>query len=304
MIRLPEINDENETAFREDTYERVHKFLSAHLTDPDYSKIIEYYKSGTELDGKKIEKVLIGNKAALEIAIEEIGEITKDSVKSEFERLYKNFCKRDFGMHWAEMIGITVCPYCNRSYIFTSSKKGTRPQYDHYFPKSKYPYLALSMYNLIPCCSICNSLKSDTDTYITPIVYPYAESFGTQASFSAGVAGDEINSWLGVSSKYQIEIKYAASIDAKLEDRIKKSEKLFHLRDLYGKHSDFVRDILRTAYIYGDDYFEGLLEQYPDLFHSEAEARNFVFFNYLDERDWGNRVLAKLTHDIYNEGQV
>lgn len=304
MIRLPEISDDNKKAFYKDTYERVHKFLADHFTDFDYSKIIDYYKSGTNLDGKKIENVLIGNKAALEEAIEKIGEITNVSVKKEFEELYNNFCNRKFGRHWAERIGITVCPYCNRSYIFTSSKKGTRPQYDHYFPKSKYPYLALSMYNLIPCCSICNQLKSNMDTHITPIVYPYVESFGTQASFTAGIDGDEINSWLGASSKYQIEIKYAADIDAGLKERIEKSEDLFHLKNLYGKHSDFVRDILRTAYIYGDDYFEGLLEQYPDLFHSEAEARNFVFFNYLDEKDWGNRVLAKLTHDICHEEQI
>lgn len=66
----------------------------------------------------------------------------------------------------------------------------------------------------------------------------------------------------------------------------------------YSCDSDYVRDILRTAHIYSDDYFEGLVTQYPDLFKSKKEARDFVFFNYLEERDWGKRVLAKLTHDI------
>ena len=56
-----------------------------------------------------------------------------------------------------------------------------------------------------------------------------------------------------------------------------------------------------SAYIYNDDYFEGLAVQYSDLFHSKQEAQDFVFFNYLDEADWGKRILAKLTHDIVEE---
>ena len=55
---------------------------------------------------------------------------------------------------------------------------------------------------------------------------------------------------------------------------------------------------MRTAYIYNDDYFEGLLAQYPNLFYNKQEAQNFVFLNYLNEEDWGKRVLAKLTHDM------
>ena len=78
----------------------------------------------------------------------------------------------------------------------------------------------------------------------------------------------------------------------------KEDSKTMHL---YSKHSDYIRDILRTAYIYNDDYFEGLAVQYSDLFHSKQEAQDFVFFNYLDEADWGKRILAKLTHDIVEE---
>lgn len=52
---------------------------------------------------------------------------------------------------------------------------------------------------------------------------------------------------------------------------------------------------------YNDDYFEGLAAQYGDLFRNKQEAQDFVFFNYLDEVDWGKRVLAKLTHDIVEE---
>lgn len=28
------------------------------------------------------------------------------------------------------------------------------------------------------------------------------------------------------------------------------------------------------------------------------DLKNMVYFNYLDEKDWGKRILAKLTHDL------
>lgn len=234
-------------------------------------------------------------------AISQIG-ATDEAVVEKFDKAYTNFCKRNFGRTWAQRIGVTTCPYCNRSYIFTSNESGTRPQYDHYFPKSKYPYLALSMYNLIPCCSICNGLKHDEDTCQTPIVYPYKDSYGKQASFeTVSKDSDDITAWVGAAEEYQIKIKYSDGIDPELKCKIERAVNLFKLEDLYSKHSDYVRDILRTAYIYNDDYFEGLVVQYSDLFHSNQEARDFVFFNYLDEADWGKRILAKLTHDIAEE---
>ncbi|KAA6326871.1 hypothetical protein EZS27_024078 [termite gut metagenome] len=60
----------------------------------------------------------------------------------------------------AKLIGVNTCVYCNRQYIFTVDSENnhiTRPEFDHYLPKSEYPFFALSLYNLIPSCHICNS---------------------------------------------------------------------------------------------------------------------------------------------------
>lgn len=155
------------------------------------------------------------------------------------------------------------------------------------------------MYNMIPCCAVCNGLKHDKNTHETPIIYPYTDSYGEKAVFEeSGVNADNIEAWLGTAKEYKITIRYADDIEDELKGKIKNAVTIFKLEELYSKHSDYVRDILRTAHIYSDDYFEGLVTQYPDLFKSKKEARDFVFFNYLEERDWGKRVLAKLTHDI------
>ncbi|HEX7854657.1 MAG TPA: hypothetical protein VF503_13275 [Sphingobium sp.] len=71
----------------------------------------------------------------------------------------------------------TLCPYCQQAYAFTVFKdhksKSFRPTLDHFFPKASYPYLALSLYNLIPACQTCNSsLKGQTDFVTKPHLHP------------------------------------------------------------------------------------------------------------------------------------
>mgnify|MGYP000006537395 CR=1 FL=1 len=59
-------------------------------------------------------------------------------------------------------LNLSVCPYCNRQYIFgTDNNRKVGAQFDHFYSKSKYPYLALSFYNLIPCCPTCNKAKGE-----------------------------------------------------------------------------------------------------------------------------------------------
>ena len=96
---------------------------------------------------------------------------------------YDKFTKGDSKIGWGRhellvMLGIEACPYCNRNYITyyeEENKKKTTADLDHYYPKSKYPFLALSLYNFIPSCKICNSLfKRDNNVQS---LYPYEEGF-------------------------------------------------------------------------------------------------------------------------------
>lgn len=299
MIRLSEIDVENRNEFGKDVCPRIRDLLLKERENQDFDAIFNYCSCDGQLNDAKIERLITGDILTLKEAISQIGVIVSDSVIARFKREYDNFCRRKLGKKWAQMMGVTTCPDCNRSYIFTSNKSGTRPQYDHYFPKSKYPYLAISMYNLIPCCSICNSLKQDADTYTEPFIYPYEDSYGERVTFVAnGVDAESVESWLGAAAGYQIKIEYSEEIDRGLKEKISRAAETLKLEELYSKHGDYVKDILRTAYIYDDTYFGGLVTQYPDLFNDKHEAKNFVFFNYLEEESWGKRVLAKLTHDI------
>ncbi len=67
------------------------------------------------------------------------------------ENKYKNFFQREYkgeknGIWLSKQLGVNTCPYCNRHYTFTiediDSGENFRPQLDHFYLKSDYPYLA------------------------------------------------------------------------------------------------------------------------------------------------------------------
>ena len=282
--------------------------LGSMLSKVKYAKLIHYLSTDGQLDGIKIKNLLIGDITELTRAVSSIGKIEGEKEEEGFHKLYKNFTDRKLGKEWAEKIGVTICPYCNRSYIYTLKKSGIRPQYDHYFPKSRYPYLALSMYNLIPCCAICNGAKQDFDTFNSAtgeenFIYPFRDAYRTEIFFQTSCKGN-MDVWLGSSGRFELKIETAGIVDPKLKKRGEEAQKQLKLNELYGKHKDYVQDIIRTTYIYNKAYFEGLADSFPMIFNSEQEAENLIYMNYLDEENWDKRILAKLTYDIKKEYQA
>ncbi|MEE0886441.1 MAG: hypothetical protein UIB61_06020 [Treponema sp.] len=56
-------------------------------------------------------------------------------------------------------LDLTTCFYCDAAYInhFTSKKKYRMYDLDHFLEKAECPILALSLFNFVPSCQICNS---------------------------------------------------------------------------------------------------------------------------------------------------
>ncbi|EPS9633664.1 Uncharacterised protein [Enterobacter hormaechei] len=81
-----------------------------------------------------------------------------------------------FGYDIVTSSGLLVCPFCNEEKIniVRGRTKNHRPALDHFYAKSKYPYLAVTLYNLIPIGGRCNtSFKSDIDMfdgYMNPLL--------------------------------------------------------------------------------------------------------------------------------------
>lgn len=81
------------------------------------------------------------------------------------------FIKKDFVIER----GLEVCPYCGLKPIDVAEVNGSisKPYIDHFMPKRKYPFLAMSYMNLIPACQFCNEDENKGD--YDPLLYPNYE---------------------------------------------------------------------------------------------------------------------------------
>jgi hypothetical protein len=71
-----------------------------------------------------------------------------------------NYSIAKFFIENAEKLNITSCYYCEMNYIFpyeTNKKIKRMFDLDHFFGKAECPITALSLYNFVPSCPICNS---------------------------------------------------------------------------------------------------------------------------------------------------
>lgn len=223
--------------------------------------------------------------------------------------------------YWlTQKLGVLTCPYCNRSPIHTviSGTNGLiRPTLDHFFPQSRYPYLALSFYNLIPSCSYCNSsLKHSKDMDAEWHLNPYVDGFGDDVSFS--VLPKALFHPKSNPSNYRITFQKASSFTSTEKakqifgdpDKDKKANdvkniptlitgniRLFKLEEIYQVHTDVVGELLVKC----DKYhaIKENLKGFSDILgNTNKEFYNFYFANHLDIEDHHKRPLAKLTRDI------
>lgn len=205
---------------------------------------------------------------------------------------FVTFCAYDF----VKLIGIKLCPYCNIDYIFTAtadeSNTGTRPDLDHFFPESKYPWLALSLYNLIPSCKVCNTKKLDKVNH--DFLNPYKE--GLVDSFTFKAFPNNIDSLIS----YNLDNDYEVILDHNDNEHVNAQDKELLITKRYNNFSDIINEIKVKQVIYSNDYIENLVNQY-DFISNFDDAYRLVWGNYYNAEDFHKRPLAKFTSDIINQ---
>lgn len=97
----------------------------------------------------------------------------KDSYPAWFSELEKIFDYPHLREHYGRTIisssNLSVCPCCNavEINIINGINATATPDIDHFFPKSKYPFFAVSLNNFVPACSYCNQkFKKCKDTFV------------------------------------------------------------------------------------------------------------------------------------------
>lgn len=194
---------------------------------------------------------------------------------------------------------IKVCPYCNRNYVLPiySEEGKMRADLDHFFAKNIYPYLSISIYNLVPSCKYCNSsLKGKKEFTYEGNFHPFDE-IDADKLYRITYMPKSTNCFLG-KEDFDIELEY--NREGKDWQRIKANHDVFKIRETYQYHRDVVAGFIKRRYIYDDGYIEYLFKTYPNLFSSREEVVYFLLSPY-NISQTENVPLGKLMKDLVEE---
>lgn len=232
----------------------------------------------------------------------------KNSLRKKLERVfdYANvISKNKKNSYWIALnIQRNTCTYCNRLYVHsverlhkahgTKERYVTRPEFDHWFTKSKHPLLSLNIHNLIPSCKICNSaVKTTADGDFKKHIHPYIkENF--DFTFRAYLT--------------PIDFKWGLKIIRPAGSKIDNTIRDFATEELYASHGELeVKDIMEFAQAYPEGYLRDILvnkdgKRQPHI--SQEQAYRMLFGTEYERDRFLDRPLSKLKHDILTQIKV
>lgn len=198
---------------------------------------------------------------------------------------------------YIKKLGIKSCIYCNAQYTATVHKdKSTIGAYqiDHFKPKSQYPFLCISFFNLQPCCANCNLWKSDT-----PVKFNlYTTDISDIDPFSFSLTNKSVIDYMLYQDVNKLEI-HLNSTDKEL---LKNHNTVFRTQELYVNFNDEAEELLWKCKIYNNTYKELLVNQFGKLFpHKKNDIQRLLFGFYNNLSDIHKRPLTKLKQDIVRQ---
>ena len=201
------------------------------------------------------------------------------------------------GLWLAKHLNIKSCVYCNAQSTITIEDKKALFQFDHFFSKSKYPYLSISLYNLIPSCSNCNNTKNNKDLNLVEHFHPYENSISDYGEFYLKYNPDPKQLFTMEDVKKQnLKIEFKAK-HSEPNDIVHKHNKLYNLDEIYNCHQDIAEEILMKAVIYTNKLIKNHLE-IEGLFPDKKTYLRYLLGNYMDDKEIHNRFFSKFSQDI------
>ena len=282
-----------------------------------YSKYNKTLETIFEIkDSNLFEKVILANKKELELYIKkyinylnknnyELKSIETLSKENKRKKIFKELLLlhntyENFSTNWnkkiVDIINTRTCLYCNREYVINyvdNDNTKTTAELDHFYPRSLYPFLSISFFNLIPSCKTCNSkLKGDWNTYKNKILYPYEQNLNDNMQFKLTIIRSNF-----INNKNDFDIK----LDVKNNEALN-SKDLFKLETLYKEHKDIALELIQKAQIYNESYIDELYQKYEGtLFKNREDVLRHITGGYIEDKDINKRPLSKLIKDISEE---
>lgn len=283
----------------------VDYLLTKHKVDADDAAFVkaelDYFKTYFDTIVLAGEQELEKEKKAYTSRAEQKSDNAKKTYQKLMQNLYSAFTQdedsdgKQRSHRFFNKLGIKTCPYCNRLYTFTlnSDNGKTAPEYDHFYNKSDYPLFAVSFYNLVPSCPVCNHIKRVKKT---ATINPFFHGFESVFTFV------DDNDESKVLSKEEVMKKGGGKVrlrkaDGKTSVADKGNIETFALNEIYNLHDDYVSDIVERVQAYQGISLD-LVSTFQTRSKTPQEVYDFVWGKYWEVAQYENRPLSKLTKDI------
>lgn len=216
---------------------------------------------------------------------------------SEFliETLGYSDSRRDFYPSFFADLGVKTCVYCNAQYALTHKRNkelSARYELDHVHSKAIYPYLSITLLNLVPVCGPCNKQKPkiwdlDFNLYTASVeksAYTFSISPHSRAKYLLNPK----------NNREILEIKLGISKETDLCPQ--NLEKVFSLEALYNTQKDLAEEIIIKSQIYTTTY-KDMLQKSLRKFELQMTDR-IILGTYTEEKDILKRPMTKFAQDI------
>lgn len=293
---------------------KLNSWLLANPTHGERATIVYIkfkLKSIISSNPKNLEAIIKDFKTkGFQSTVYDAGQQKLTSLGKEIEKIfnYKGFRKSAKAVWLANQLKIKSCAYCNSQYTLTvkhDRKTKLLFHLDHFFPKSIYPYLSLSYYNLIPCCASCNMSKSDKPYSIKDNIHPYLDSLDKIAKYEA--TNKSLALFLLDINKNENQIELQLNVrtkylgDLETENKLKNYKNEFKVETQYQQFKDVVGETYLKGLYYNTNRKKELVDffkKYNGTTLTQEMIHRFIVGNYTEDKDLLKRPLAKMMKDI------
>lgn len=203
--------------------------------------------------------------------------------------------RTSFYPKYFQKLGIKSCVYCNSQLTIAIKRNKKLNEYnakfqvDHYYPKDKYPYLSITLFNLYPVCASCNLAKSNNlidfklyDNQTNINLFHFELDIPSKAKF---LITRNIN-----------DLK----IDFKKKGTVTYSD-IFNVNEIYHTQKDVAEEIILKALAYNQTYREDLKSIFRSHRINDNLINRLILGNYSSPEEIHKRPMAKFMQDIGRE---
>lgn len=222
----------------------------------------------------------------------------------EWERHYHRNPQQWNASEFVHSLGVLICPYCNatelalRDVAKPSGTKRMNADLDHVFNKDLYPYLSLSLYNLVPACDTCNRrIKEQRTLSFRKHAHPYVDDVNKHTVFT-------------VPGRYLLDASVRGLASPTVNIRINKRSPaadpramaLMNFFDIQGAcrtmgYSSAVERVV-NPFAHGREY---LKSTFAAVGISQKDALESTFGFCMDPREINRAAYGKLILDVYEQ---